>query len=123
MQTQDISALAASISAATALMNALLALFIWVRTRRSDSYQLRATVRLDFQRMLLESSTKLIDKPKLWAIYDQNWGELGYKIGDDKELDGSLKALAYLYLNMFEVICSYYMDDPRQLCPVANSCR
>ena len=109
-----VAAVAAAASALTAPFSARLAWLVWQWTKSSQSYEFRVSQRIEFQRMLLECSRCLVEHPELWALYRTNWPSVGYTPGQDASLDWRLKSFAYMHLNMFEIVCSYFMDNPEE---------
>lgn len=81
------------------------------------------SLNLEAQKLLLEFNRQLISDPWLWSIYDDHPvrkdPEFQTKCGNSALFHGKLLALAYLVLNMFEIVLIEVpepdQDNPRDI--------
>src|SRR5262245_1652792 len=79
---------------------------------RISEYQIRLSARNDFQKLLLEANRELIDNPELWAIYDNH--PLAARFNRDDPMQcGRLEAFAYMYVNLLEMVYTFYNESGR----------
>jgi hypothetical protein len=93
------------------LVSLSISIFAAYKTYGLGEYQLRLTNRNEFQKLLIDVNKVLIEHPELWAIYDSHSIPREW-LNDPKE-KARLEALAYMILNVFECVFTFYGDSPR----------
>ena len=79
-----------------------------------NQWSIRRSSRQDHVRMLLDIDRQLIEKPRLWLIYDDYPIPSGEKKDEDTWDPARREAFIYFHLNMFEA----FFDFHRQLAPL-----
>ncbi len=77
---------------------------IYRRTRALSSQLPDRTVRIEAQKLLLEINKQFLSNPELLAIYDDEFDKLPKDRQADAKLRGSLRAIAYMKINVFEIV-------------------
>jgi hypothetical protein len=62
------------------------------------------TVRIEAQKLLLEINKQFLSNPDLFAVYDDEFDKLPLARQQDAKLRTSLRAVAYMKLNIFEIV-------------------
>jgi hypothetical protein len=70
------------------------------------------TVKLEAQKLLLEVNKQYASNPDLWAVYDVHFDELPPHKQKDKKLQDALRAVAFMKLNIFEIVFSVHPTGP-----------
>ncbi len=81
------------------------------KTYGLGEYQLRLTNRNEFQKLLIDVDKVLVEHPELWAIYDSH--PIPREGMNDPTGRAKLEAFAYMMLNVFECVFTFYGDSPR----------
>jgi hypothetical protein len=104
----------ATLSATASIVGAAFAIFIGFIAYFFNRNQLRAQAAHNQITMLLSIDGHLIDKPKLWWIWDDN-DRPGPPEDKPKGIEdiGQRKALLAAYFNMFEVVYEFYFNTIR----------
>ena len=77
---------------------------IYRKTRALSNALADRTVRIEAQKLLLEINKQFVSNPELLAIYDAEFDNLPKERQVDAKLRGSLRAMAYMKINVFEIV-------------------
>jgi hypothetical protein len=93
------------------LVSLSISIFAAYKTYGLGEYQLRLANRNEFQKLLIDVNKVLVERPELWAIYDSH--PIPREGLRDPKERARLEALAYMLLNVFECVFTFYGDSPR----------
>jgi hypothetical protein len=94
-----------------ALLTGTFGLYFLYRNIRLSKAQADRMVRVEAQKLLLEINKLYVSNPALLAIYDDHPGRAEL-LKEHPTLEMKLKALAYLKINVFEIVFAVHPNGP-----------
>jgi len=86
----------------------------FVMTRRQSIVFADRTVRIEAQKLLLEINKQFLANPALLGVYDENFEKLPFEKRKSNDFKLSLRALALMKLNVFEIVFAVHPAGRRR---------
>lgn len=103
-----------ALSALATLIGVTVTIVLYFKVKGLNTQWADRTVKIEAQKLLLEVNKQYAANPDLWAVYDANFDKLPMERQTDRKLQDALRAVAFMKLNIFEIVFSVHPSGPEQ---------